>query len=69
MPGAWKVSKKLRLATVMIFFSLDEGRRAVFLSVHGGEKGVTLCYAVPITQSGEIHAHLSHGQFFFNLKF
>lgn len=64
MPGAWKVSKKLRLATVMIFFSLDEGRRAVFLSVHGGEKGVTLCYAVPITQSGEIHAHLSHGQFF-----
>eukprot|EP00731_Ephydatia_muelleri_P031926 Em0023g433a len=28
-----------------------EGRRAVFLSVHGGEKGVTLCYAVPITQS------------------
>ena len=45
-------------------FSL-EGRRAVFLSVHGGGKefdvttgssfqtGVTLCYIVPITQSGK----------------
>ena len=46
-------------------FSL-EGRRAVFLSVHGGEMeadfatgapiqtGVTLCYVLPITQGGEL---------------